>query len=96
MEFLCDFDQMVRNGQSISDMSKIISQMIGSYIKCYDDAWNAKHVENELRRKGKEILRSAYSQIFGAENVASAAERYGRFLGIDKLEAKFDELVDVY
>ncbi len=77
-------------------MSRVISQMIGSYIKCYSDTWNALHFEYELRRKGKEILKNAYTTIFGAKSVSIAAEKYGGFLGIDKIEPIFDEIVEIY
>ncbi len=73
----------MNNGLNFSQFTQKLSRRIFSYQSTYADAKNFNHFKYELNSEGKKVLRSAFTELFGAAALENLNPKKEKFLGID-------------
>lgn len=91
---LSDIRNLIKDSVPFHEFGGRLSRLASSYHQSYSDAHNTVHVDNEIRRKVREVTRKMYVDIFGSVSVSKISADHKKFLQFEEFEFSEEEYDD--
>ncbi len=93
---LSDVDQAIKENLSFPDLAQRIARKAASFLHSYSDAYNASHLENELRNARNLAQTKMIESVFGKDAISKIAPKHRAFIGLVGEDLQMGDLEFAY